>query len=475
MSNDPDVKTDSSDPSPYIRTYAKDVAALTGQKPVSAAAAIPSKEEPPTLPNHDRDSLLVSSAPSAQPADLSQLEKEAERIESKKETAQEAEDRIQDIRNAASSGLLQSISLPDIQPGDIVPGVTSAPVADADREAVLERLRAKASGLRPASTPLMPSSFSPTPAYEPPPVQTPVEPAPPPLPKAEVRPEPKVSPFHSFSSDFADRIDKQHASTFSVLAAEKDAAPKTAAPRKKSNLLPIIAGIVLVIIGAGGIFAAYRFMTATAPIPAISAGSYLIIPDEKIALTGEGTTLLAALANQATQPLPANSVLLTYINAATTTKQGVIEAPATGGAFLTALNLPAPDILLRNIDPSSMVGVVNDGAQTRAFFILRVLSYERTFAGMLDWESSIGNDLSVLYPAYPASTATSTATTTTETTASSAQFVDEVVANHDARALKDTEGRTIIIYGYADKQTLIIARDEAAFTLLLSRLTANNQ
>jgi hypothetical protein len=299
------------------------------------------------------------------------------------------------------------------------------------------------------------------------------------------------APFHSYSTDFSDRIDTQHASQFSVLAAEDANAWKAPATKKKLNLLPIIAGVVLVAAGGGGVFAAYHFLSQAAPIATAPSVPSLIVPDEKVVLTGSGSTLLKALANQAGQSLPSDEVLLTYTTQATTTKQGVIETPESGGALITALNLPAPDILIRNIDPSSMVGVVNAGTQTRAFFILRVLSYERTFAGMLAWEPTIGRDLVLLYPSYPAPppvqviqpvVATTTATTTPVVVAPvqtlpqlPPQFVDEVVDNHNARALKDSEGRTIIIYGYADPQTLIIARDEAAFTLLIGRLQASQQ
>jgi hypothetical protein len=123
-----------------------------------------------------------------------------------------------------------------------------------------------------------------------------------------------------------------------------------------------------------------------------------------------------------------------------------------------------------------MVGVVQAGTQTAPFFVLRVLSYERTYAAMLAWEPTMLEDLSPLYPNYPnaptSDTSTSTITTSGIDTSSEPQqqFVDEIVDNQSVRALKDMSGRTILLYGYADRQTLIIARDEAAFQLLLSKL-----
>jgi hypothetical protein len=86
-----------------------------------------------------------------------------------------------------------------------------------------------------------------------------------------------------------------------------------------------------------------------------------------------------------------------------------------------------------------------------------------------------------LYPRYKASEVASSASSTTpvvsssygiDPTAPASQFMDEIVASHDTRVLKDGAGRTIILYGYTDKQTLILSRDEASFTLLLSRMSS---
>lgn len=54
--------------------------------------------------------------------------------------------------------------------------------------------------------------------------------------------------------------------------------------------------------------------------------------------------------------------------------------------------------------------------------------------------------------------------------APAAGFHDEVVANHDARAYRDAYGRNLLVYGYWNQTTLVIARDEAAFAELITRL-----
>ncbi len=111
---------------------------------------------------------------------------------------------------------------------------------------------------------------------------------------------------------------------------------------------------------------------------------------------------------------------------------------------------------------------------------------------MLSWEPMMLNDLAAFYPAYPplqiaapsvATTTVAAATTTDAAPVPSATttprealltyipgFSDKVIANHDVRVYTDAAKRTLLVYGYWDETTLIIARNEAAFTELAGRL-----
>jgi hypothetical protein len=528
MSTEPDLTQDSQDSPPYIRTFAKDFAALSGKAPaepqqkIVGVPKIPKQKKgrgslPNLIPERD-ESPVTDNSLDVDSLDLRKLQREAEGIDAK------TIEQYTPITPRAEQP--ESLSLPRINPGDIIqqfphevkdapvpvqhpvpvaapisiPVVPPTPVpspelpkeaAVIEREAVLARLKARLESHQKEAAP-------PPPIEVPKPVAPPNIPIPPPLPEIPL-PEPtptppavppappqvlpaQASPIHTYTTDFSDHVEKEHATAFAVLAADRDT-PRRPVPtkQKKTNFLPIIAGILLLVLGTGSLFAAYLYMSKSAPVPSIIATPSLIIPDSKIALSGTGSTLLQAFVHQADQPLPDNNVLLTYINESTTTPDGVIEQAASGGAFITSLNLPAPDILLRNIDPISTVGIVHAGSETRPFFILRVTSYERTFAGMLEWEGNMAQNLSTLYPRYKASEVASSASSTTpvvsssygiDPTAPASQFMDEIVASHDTRVLKDGAGRTIILYGYTDKQTLILSRDEASFTLLLSRMSS---
>lgn len=290
-----------------------------------------------------------------------------------------------------------------------------------------------------------------------------------------------AAPLHTYTSDFADRIDRQQASTFSVLAAQSDAGLRTTTrvtPSRRRGIVPVILAVLLIMVGIGGIYAAYRYMSSGEKTEVTLGVPSLIFADEKMELLGPNYR--QDLANAAAQPLVEGNILITYVTVASSTPLGLKPAPQPGGALIRLLNLGAPDILLRNVDVSSTVGVVSAGGQTSPFFVLRVNSYERTFAGMLGWETRMLSDLQPLYPQFelpPAPVATNTGTSTVQVPSlvalpAAEGFTDAIVSNIDVRALKDGAGRTLLLYGYGDKETLIIARDEAAFAMLVARLAA---
>lgn len=461
------------DKSQFIRTMAKDMAALGAGSGVSPTPA-PTQQQKVVLPETD-PSFWSTPQP--------------------KETPQETVT-LPTLEEAAAI----TTPAPVVAPPVPVPAPT-----DAERAATLERLRRKVSESAQMSIQSSPSPAEPLKPQEPIQNEWPDIPTPPPSFVPEVKeveriptlaretPEQSDAPevLHTFSSDFANRIDQKNASTFSVLAAQQDAAPLPV-PRaltpdtgsKKRMVAAIATGIVLLILAGGGVYATYQFVMGVrdTPVALITVPS-LVFADEYKELSGGGSVLMTALAESASEALVAGNVLVTYINEPFTGEQNmVLTKPAAGGVLIAALSLPAPDILLRNIAPESTVGVVNAGNQTRAFFVLRVESYERTYAGMLTWEPRMQRDLDMLYPLYEASSvpdtvvATSTTSTSTPVLVAPIQaqartrFDDAVVANHDVRILRDTTGNTLLLYGYADKQTLLIARDENAFETLLARL-----
>lgn len=277
------------------------------------------------------------------------------------------------------------------------------------------------------------------------------------------------APLKTYSGDFSDRMKKMKASTATVLAAEQDSAPivEEATPKKTSlgSILYGTAGVLLLVAGGVGVYIAYgRYLSAFAPIMLTPTVPAPIFVDDREPVTGTGTALLQNIEQSVASPLAGGAVRLLYLADATTTS-----------VFL-ALQEPAPGILLRNITTDQgMAGVVDTGGVQSLFFILSVTSYSDTFAGMLLWEPKMPRDLSKLFHPYPqTSVSTTTSATSTPTVhVFTPGFHDEVVANHDTRVYRDAAGRAVLLYGYWNQTTLVIARDAAAFVEIIGRLATS--
>ena len=319
----------------------------------------------------------------------------------------------------------------------------------------------------------------------PPPIPTPVPMEVPTTPQIKA---PVVTHLQTYAGDFADRMKETHASTATVLAAEQDSVRQTApATPKKSRLggiLYVVAGSMLLVAGGVGAYIAYsRYEAAHAPVVTTMLVSAPIFVDEREQISGKGIALSQSIEQSVGTPLADGTVRLLYMASSTNPE-----------SVFSALQLPVPDILLRNVNvDGSMAGVVNAGGNQYPFFILSVSSYSSTFAGMLAWEATMPRDLGLLFPAYSTQIVSTTTATTTPTNApkgfsannplvatttptGSIQdgFRDEVVSNHDVRVYRDGTGRSVLLYGYWDQTTLVIARDAAAFTEILGRLATSH-
>jgi len=139
MSTEPDIIEGEIDPSPYIRTYAKDLAALSGKDPDGASAAgnkgkHPVKKEKPPKKIKKRSGSPVT-------ADLSGPGLQTEDAE------KQVQDNLKQLQATAQTEAPEVLSLPRITPGDIVPqGQVPVASAEAAKESadILARLKARA-------------------------------------------------------------------------------------------------------------------------------------------------------------------------------------------------------------------------------------------------------------------------------------------------------------------------------------------
>lgn len=134
-----------------------------------------------------------------------------------------------------------------------------------------------------------------------------------------------------------------------------------------------------------------------------------------------------------------------------------------GSEFLTQLDPQAPEQVTRTLQQPFLFGIhIFDGNQP--FLIFKPDTYETSFAGMLSWESSLPFRLGrALRPA--------TDWTNASSTLASISWTDTIINNKDVRILRSKEGKTLLLYSFIDRETLVITTNEQTFAEIIRRVS----
>lgn len=123
--------------------------------------------------------------------------------------------------------------------------------------------------------------------------------------------------------------------------------------------------------------------------------------------------------------------------------------------FRQAFDLKLPDDLTRYVRDNFFFGILDNGETKSRFLIIETSFFAQAWSAMLNWERYMSSDLGPLLKTIDDSRAT---------------WSDKVVSNKDTRIERGPNGNTILIYGFINEETIVIARDEATFTAVFERL-----
>jgi len=157
---------------------------------------------------------------------------------------------------------------------------------------------------------------------------------------------------------------------------------------------------------------------------------------------------------------------------AATVKEIVLGTMSTNGNvnlistsdWFSKLDTHAPDQLVRALGDKYIMGVYGSTPR-ETFMIFTVKSYDNAFAGMLNWESYINEDVGGIFERNLPKSATSS------NIVSQRVFTDKILFNKDTRILNGNDGQTKMLYTFIDPKTLIIVSSETGLRELISRLT----
>jgi len=283
------------------------------------------------------------------------------------------------------------------------------------------------------------------------------------------------SPLRTYESDVADVLAKKNISTTTIAMAEKrrqTGESSIGTSVKKASGLPGnnddsssltkkiligLAGIILVTIGVVGAFYLYNMsplavqpVTPTPPTP-----TSMIPTDSRVGLSVDNM-LPASIVNTVKTEIGKEQSNNTIEEIVFTQTKGTQKYRVSLTDMLSLFNITPPDALTRSLSDTWMLGIYTNNSGVKDVFVVTTVSYfQNAFAGMLQWESVMPDDLRQYLPA---------------SGIVKGSFVDRIVQNKDVREFVTSDGKILFLYSFIDNTKLVIAGSESTLIEILNRL-----
>ncbi|MDO8518214.1 MAG: hypothetical protein Q7S26_02915 [bacterium] len=301
----------------------------------------------------------------------------------------------------------------------------------------------------------------------------------------------EVPPLQTYKDDIQKLIQKDRVSVVTIAAAEasrrSNATSATPAKTPWPNLVKVllITAGVLFLLGALGLIAYFFAPARSVPIEQALPAPFITVDTTKIITIASGATRSDTMANLYDAKKESFSLgLVEWLVPVTPATSGALPEAMSAQTLLGLLAPTIPADLLRTIQPTFLLGVHSFDIN-QPFLILKVDSYGQAYSGMLAWERSMHQNLAPLFDYIPRqripeeNIATVSTGSTTLTTGSSPQatpllqtgFVDQIVANHDARVLQNNTGDIYFLWTLLDRNTIVITTNENTLREIISRAT----
>ncbi|MEK7502829.1 MAG: hypothetical protein AAB556_00085 [Patescibacteria group bacterium] len=129
--------------------------------------------------------------------------------------------------------------------------------------------------------------------------------------------------------------------------------------------------------------------------------------------------------------------------------------------FSEFIEINIPESILENASPGFNIFAVYGTKNSDLAFIIKTRNFSKAYSSMLIWEKTMWASFKPFLNAEDLGNI------------SQYSFSDEIVRNHDARALKNSENNSILAYAMFDKQYVVIATSREALSTILQRLIAS--
>lgn len=265
--------------------------------------------------------------------------------------------------------------------------------------------------------------------------------------------------LRTYQGDIDEILKKGKTSVSSIVVAEQKRketileAPKIERRTEIKNKSFFVLGILLLLLGISAIVGVLYYMGGQNKVILMQQSKTVMgFSKEKdlVATDLSRDALLSAISKaNMSFDAPLNSIL--FLNTADAS-----STPISAVDLFSALAPNIPQSLARALNNPYMIGVYATATNT-PFMIFTTNDYAASFAGMLKWEPGMISDLGQVFSLPQQSTTTPYV------------WSDEALQNKDLRIIKGADGKTILLYSFIDRNTLVIAQNENIFTAVLNK------
>lgn len=271
------------------------------------------------------------------------------------------------------------------------------------------------------------------------------------------------APIRTFSTDLAQAVRKDEMSVIKVAMEEekrRHAEDMELSPGSSKNKAFVGFGIALVFLTILGVGAAYLIKKNRTPevIQNEVKAPTLITTEATTSIEVGGLSEGKIIELTRTAMSNVGSAEGQIVNIYFTNSTYGFKQLITANAFLTGIKSEVPQPLLRSLTPTFLLGVYTKDSIRHPFIILKTTDFQIAFANMFTWEKKLFSDLYL-----PFNLAGDEETFTNK-------FTDQLVENKDTRVLKKDDGTNVLLYGFADEGTIIIADAPETFKEVIHRL-----
>lgn len=281
-----------------------------------------------------------------------------------------------------------------------------------------------------------------------------------------------IKPIHTYTSDIAENIQKQHATISDIVQAEEAKRREEPVVTKRSGLR-IFFSLLLVILGIGLIggagYLVYSFVIPkkTTPIAVtnpVRTELFKIDSSESSFFIPEKKKIEDSIISMISKTPEGQVRKITFSK--TTSSVGT---EATAQEILSGLEVEQSELLV-SITPGIIIGNFKKGSVDSPFIVLKAKNSETAYQALIKWEKDLFRDLqnvlvqdknARVLPPFFGSTATGFRY----------QFEDGAIQSKDIRIARDANNNPIILYGFLDQEYILVTTTGEAFREIFSRFT----